>query len=254
LVLTNLGLVHWQRGQLERAAEYHREAVRLHRQSGSDYAIGLANLGRAVHDLGHSGPAVRYLTGALAQHRDSGDRGAEAFTCHTLATVYCDTGRFARAGELAGTAVRLARETDNRYDGATALNVLASVRRRLGDRATAVGLHGQALELARSAGIYYARAVALTGLADAFRPDRLDEASTKATEALDIALRHGYRVLEAHALAVLAAIAADRGDATAAAKHADSALALFRETGHRRGAAGVLALATEPDAEAPRAP
>ena len=62
-----------------------------------------------------------------------------------------------------------------------------------------------------------------------------------------MARRAGYRLLEGRALTALAAAVLAAGDAAAAARLADEALAVHRETGHRLGEAWAHLVLAEAD-------
>jgi DNA-binding SARP family transcriptional activator len=242
--LANLGLLYWDLGELERAAEHHTEALTIYRKLGSrtSDAKVLSNLGDTYHGLGRLADALDLLTQALALYRDTGDRGAEAETLRCMAAVHLDTGDTAQAIELAEAALKLSRETGYRRDEIYTLVTLGTIQQRLGRYREALANHRRALALARETDSQYPEILALIGIATAARSD-----SSPAHEALDLARRAGYRMLEGQALTALAGLALRYGDAAEAVRQGERALVVHRETGHRLGEARTLVVLAEAD-------
>jgi tetratricopeptide (TPR) repeat protein len=185
-------------------------------------------------DLGQFGEALDHLRLALTKHHEVGDRGAEVDTRNRLAVALCDTGELPGALEQAQEALTLARDIEYGRGEVDALNALGAAHQRLGHRGTATDHHQQALALARDTAHRYAEVRALIGLAAARRD------GSSAREAVDLAGRVGYRVLEGQARTVLAEVVLDEDEFGEAAALAARALAIQRETGHRLGEAAAL--------------
>ncbi|PSL53806.1 DNA-binding SARP family transcriptional activator [Saccharothrix carnea] len=225
--LNNLAIVAWQLGRLAESTDYFTEALRLGDEARAPQAIALAkgNLGELWHTRGDLDRASEYLTEALRVHREIGARVAEAGNLTTLAAVHNDRGDRAAAYEHGRTSLMLARDTGDRRIEAGALHVLGDIHRRAGQEGDALDCYRQAVELAREAEDDFLEAEALIGLG-------------RADEALAIARKAGYRVVEAKALTALARTA----PAEEAVVHARKALDLHRGTGHLAGEAHTLHL------------
>ncbi|RKT54010.1 AfsR/SARP family transcriptional regulator [Saccharothrix australiensis] len=229
--LNNLAIVAWQLGRLADSTEYFTQALRLRRQSQAPQGIALAlgNLGELWHTRGEPDEALRHLTEALGIHREIGARVAEAGNLTTLAAIHNDLGDLPAAYEHARTSLMLARDTGERRIEAGALHVLGDIHRRAGQEADALDCYRQAALLAREADDDFLAAEALIG-------------QGRAEEALAIARKAGYRVVEGKALTALARAELAAGNTAAADAHAREALEIHRSTGHRPGEAHTLLL------------
>jgi DNA-binding SARP family transcriptional activator len=234
--LANLAIAYQHLGDLRAALGRHADALAISRKIGSSHteAVNLANLGAVLHDLGQFGEAMDHLRQALSMHREVGDRGAEVETGNELAAVLRDTGDHSAALVHAQAALTLARAIPYPPGEVDALNTLGTIHLRLGHRSIAVDHHRQAHALARDTAHRFGEVHALIGLAAA----RWD--GVAAGQAIELANKVGYLVLEGQALTVLAAILLDQGESGEAADLATQALAAHRETGHRLGEAEAL--------------
>ncbi|GAB2813303.1 BTAD domain-containing putative transcriptional regulator [Lentzea nigeriaca] len=238
VALGNLGLVHWEMGRLAQASEHYTQALNRYREIGSRYgeAINLGNLGHVQRLRGFPGAAAELLTRALALHREGGNRSSEAQTLSRLAATHLDLGRVAEALENARAGLVLAQDTGDPRIEVESLAVLAGVDHRLGHRTDAIRHYRQALDLVRNTGDRYPEIEILIGLATVTAD--VDHAK----HALDLAERSGYRALQGQAMTALAGILLASGKAQDSRDHAQTALAIHRETGHRTAEALTLAV------------
>jgi DNA-binding SARP family transcriptional activator/tetratricopeptide (TPR) repeat protein len=201
--LVVLGRVLVEQGRFHDAEERHVEALALFRGLGSRYgeAISLAVLGETCRRLGRLTDAIDHLSSAVALCRSLGDRGSEADALRELACVHRELGHTARAESMALRAVELARESTDRRTEADALNALAAVHHSLGRPELAERTYREALRVARRCHTGPPEVAALIGLAAVADPVH---SGALLDEALDLARRGGYRVLEQEALALLA--------------------------------------------------
>ncbi len=200
--LTNLGNVRIDAGALAEGAEHLAAALDIYRRIGADNARAhvLNSLGCAYRYQGRLAEAVAHLEQALDLHRAAGSREGEADTLNNLAEAHLDAGRPEEARRLAEQSLAIATDAGDRRVEADACHTLASLERMAG-RAGA-GWDERALALARETGYARGEALALIGLAR----ERTAEAEELAGQALDTARRAGYRLIEAEAAEVLAAV------------------------------------------------
>jgi len=243
--LGNLGNVYHELGDLAAALDEFTEALAINRTIGSRHgeAINLSNVGAVSHDLGRFTEAADHLHLALAGHREVGDRGGEVDTRNRLAAVHRDTGDHSTAFEHAGAALSVARDIAYRSGEIDVRNTLGATHLCLGQRDAAAGHHRRALALAREIAYRGGEVQALIGLAEAVRDTKA------AREALTMAATTGYRVLEARARTVLAALLAELGSTAEATELARQAVAGHRETGHCLGEAIALRLLDDLEVE-----
>jgi DNA-binding SARP family transcriptional activator/tetratricopeptide (TPR) repeat protein len=238
----NLGMVYLYLGRLADADELYVRAMGLYREIGSrdGEALILGNLGEVRHALGRSAEARQHLEAALSAHREAGDLPCEADVLRCLATVHGDAGRYEEALHLAQTAQELARETGRRRLANEILNTLGTIQLRLGRPDEAIELHREALQDTLEG---YPRTDALLGMAAAQRSAGARAAAFMlAQQALALARRGGYRVLEGNAWAVIASTHLDGKDGDRALRCGTKAAEIQRETGYRLGEASAHAV------------
>ncbi|WP_416973001.1 BTAD domain-containing putative transcriptional regulator [Streptomyces sp. 4F14] len=240
VVLDNLGNVLRDLGRLTESLDCLLRAERLPPDLDSEHSRihRQANIGRALHLLGEPEKAARRFTKALRMARRSNDSGVEAYVLRLTASARRDSGDPDGALELALKAVELSDEDVDEYFRAAARVTLGGVLLALDRRDRAAEAYREALKLARERGAYDQEARALLGLASVAVPTDL----AQAREALALARRTEYVLVEGEALTVLARGALERGDRTTAATHAREALAVHRGTGHRKGQVQALGL------------
>ncbi len=228
--LGNLGAALWHQGDLRQALSLFTAAMELGGQLGSAHgrAVALTNLACVHHDLGLPDQSIRHLTTALDLHRETGDRGEEAETRAKLAEVYADTGLYDEALEQAHLARALARDARDRQREVDSLTAFGTTLHLLHHDADATAHYLEAVALARDMSYRFGEAKALIGLANA-RHDADD-----ARAALALTRRHGYGLLEGHALL---ALATTDPEPTSAVENTSLANTRFAETGHRAGQA-----------------
>ncbi|WP_338898418.1 BTAD domain-containing putative transcriptional regulator [Streptomyces sp. TG1A-60] len=238
VVLGNLAHVLRDLGRLSESLDCLVRAERLPAALDNQHnqIRRLADLGRTRHLLGDTTDAARHLQAALTMARECGDLGGEAYVLRLTAAARRDAGDLVRALELARAATALSDQDVDGYFRAAARLTLGSVLLALGRHDEASDAYRQALKLARDRGAHDLEARSLIGLASVRHP--LDH--EQAAEALDIARRTEYRLVEGEALTALARADLDRSEPTVAAAHAREALAVHRATGHRKGQALAL--------------
>lgn len=244
-VLSSLGHLFRQMGQLQHNADYCAEQVAVYRDldSGGVHSLAraLANLGAAELDLGRLDQASEHLSTALALHRDRGDRWGELNVVDELANARLAAGRLDDALELARDAVTMARELGEPRVEALASSTLGAVYHQQGRVESAVEYHTRSIEMARNTRSPDIEMKALIGLAAArLRLHQDEDASGCVLQALETASKVGYRVHEGDALVVLAEIRLTQGQYAEARDYARRALDIHRETGHRLGGARAL--------------
>ena len=187
--------------------------------------------------LGELDPARQHLDRAQQLFESVGERYGLTLTRCAVAKLHLDAGRHRSALECATATLQDALAAD--FHGCAALSLvdLVEARRCLGDHRQAVRDCGRAVQLARQGGHHTAEVLALIALAEAYLPDRLPErALASVAAARRLADRFGYRLLVGLALTVQAEIALATGDCIAAARYAQSALAIHRASGYRLAA------------------
>lgn len=163
----NLAQVHLAAGRLRQAGGHLWRALILHHQT--DYGRGstLEQLGIIFGRRAEYSHAVNALGRAFEHYRTIGNVNGQAMTLSALAVVRSQSG-FAEEGlEEAQRGYELVQETGDRVTEACVLNRLAAVQTGLGRCAEAVENHSEALSLATQTGARMPQTEALLGLSDA---------------------------------------------------------------------------------------
>jgi DNA-binding SARP family transcriptional activator/Tfp pilus assembly protein PilF len=243
--LQSLALVQWELGRLDEAAARNEEALTLASRldSGELTCISHGNLAEVYAAQGRIAEAREHLERAVSMSREFGDRSVEADFLGSLADVERLAGNRGRAFELAHAANALAHELGTTRYELRALNVLASLNDDIGRQPVAIQHSQTALRVADASTDRYPYVQALIGLGAAHcHQGQYDNARAWIERAVAESEESGYRMLLGLARTVLAEIELGRGRAAEAIAEAQRALAIHRETGHRPGEAGVLAL------------
>ncbi len=205
--LGNLGVLHFEIGEIETASDLHEQALLMNRRAGSKRgeAVNRENLAQVHLAAGRLGEASRHLWRALIlQHESDYGRGAtleqlgimfgrRAEDDHAVNALDRALGHYRTIGNLNGQAMTLAalaivrsqsgfaedglkeaergyelvQETGDRVTEACVLNRLATVQTDLGRHVEAVDNHNQALSLAVQTGARMPETEAMLGLSAA---------------------------------------------------------------------------------------
>jgi len=155
-----LGLVHFQRGQMEHAEYYFGESLRLEGKAArdnpgsgarpelmSDFARHMA----FVYDAtGQPQQALEYYRDALRIRRDGGLVDASMFAAVSYANALIEADRADEAGEFIADALRIADRINSPVGEMRALATRAKEREALGDPAAAVADYAAVRALAET--------------------------------------------------------------------------------------------------------
>ncbi|HEU4421674.1 MAG TPA: BTAD domain-containing putative transcriptional regulator [Pilimelia sp.] len=279
-ILGNVGIVHYDLGQLDLAADQLRAALAINKHTGrqATQANTLLNLGCVCYELGRLDEAHDHLSHALVLCRESLGSQAHGSALNNLALVCWLRGELDAALGHLTEALRIGEDIGLCNLQVDALASLADVHRTARHRTRALDHARWALALAQkidhprgeadahnalaaaqlclgrheAAIDGHARALDIARRIGARHPQAValtglatahrPRGRDYAHEALAVARQAGFRIVEADALTVLADIELTGGDADGAVGLAHRALAAHRETGHRVGAARTLVI------------
>ncbi len=236
--LGSLGLTYRFLGQVERAIEFHEQALAIAREIGDHWVEGFAlgELGNAHRDLGQVERALSYHKEALAIARETGSRGGEGAWLGNLGFVYHDLWQIEQAIGCHEEALAIARETGNRKAEGTWLGSLGFIYLDLGQVERALGYHEEALAIARETGDRRWEGIQLGSLGSAYRAlGQVEQAIKLHEEDLAIAREIGNRQSEGVSLDKLGLAYRDLRQFDRAIELHEQALTTFREISERRG-------------------
>jgi predicted ATPase len=196
-LLTDLGLLHHQLRDLDRAAAAYREALAIHTARGDRAAVArcTGNLGAVHHDARRYREALDHYQRALGDFRATGQRRMEGTFLSNLAVLLQEQGAFARARATYRAALeRLAGTGDRRLEAITRSN-LGLLAHEMGDLEQALRDHEAALATLRDLVDVRSQALALGRLALALAAlGRVDEAQASQRRAERLLEGTGDRV------------------------------------------------------------
>jgi tetratricopeptide (TPR) repeat protein len=150
IALQNLGTIAAQSGEWDTARERFRESVVCFQRAGDAWgeAITLNNYGRAALDHGNLMMAEELLEQAVGAARRVEDYDSAALATLNQAEAFAGMKRFARATELATTALAFYTTSGNALRCSEALRILGDIDVKQGEKARARERYTEALELA----------------------------------------------------------------------------------------------------------
>lgn len=164
--LNNLGTIYSDLGQLERAIQYHEQALFISREIGDKNTEGkrLSNLGSAYGDLGQNKRAIEYFEQALTIARKIGDKSGEGNRLSNLGTVYGAQGEVKNAIKHYEQALKIANEIDDKRSKGMILGNLGNVYRDIKDLDRAMDYYQQSISIQRGIGDRMGEANDLVGM------------------------------------------------------------------------------------------
>ncbi|MFI6497863.1 BTAD domain-containing putative transcriptional regulator [Nonomuraea typhae] len=238
----NLGAVYGQLGKLNAA---HRQLQRARQLLPDTDGMISLNLGEVCHLMGRHDEALEHLGTARARCEQAGAQAIMPVCLILLAEVHCDLARYGEALEFAKEGLARAHDIEDVLAQAAAHNILGRLHERTRRPVQAAGHYRRALELAGETHLV-AKVTALIGLADATVALGGDAAAI-ARQALELARKRSFRLLEGLAHTALADAALAAGDRAEAVRQGRLAMEIHRETGHRQGETRTLRTLGEAD-------
>jgi CHAT domain-containing protein/Tfp pilus assembly protein PilF len=229
--LNNIGSVYKDLGENQRALEYYKQALSLHRtvDNRDGEANTLNNIG-TVHDaLGEYKTALEYYKEALPLHQLTGNRDGEATTLHNIGRIYSALGEKHAALEYYKEALSLTRTVGDRAGEAITLNNIGSVYNTLGEWKIALEYYNQALALCQAVGRRAAEAYTLDNLGIIYAQlGEKDTALKYYKQALPLRRALGDRAGEANTMINIGGIYDNLGEKQIALEYYVQALSLTR--------------------------
>jgi len=241
--LSSLGVVCWQQGRYQQAADYFERSGALCRAVGdrAGEARALGHLGNVYWHQGRYQQAADYFERSGALWRAVGDRAGEARVLTNLGLVHYQQGNYQQAADYYQQALAQFRELNERVGEAYVLDYLGGAYQRQGHYQQAVDHHQQALAQVRELGDRRGEANVLDNLGVVYqRQGHYQQAVDHHQQALAQFRELGYHAGEAEALTHLGVVYHRQGHYQQAADHHQQALALSRKINERASEADAL--------------
>lgn len=152
--LKNLGWVYENTGDLDRAASYYQEALRLARSHSlaKQEAVALSYIGIIYIQRGQYEPALKCMFATLPILEKLGDQSLIANTHNYIGSIYFELKNFPKAREYYQKSLAVYRKENDESSLAVALNNLGSVYENTNKPQAALETYLQALALSQKVG------------------------------------------------------------------------------------------------------
>ncbi|MFF3867572.1 BTAD domain-containing putative transcriptional regulator [Micromonospora sp. NPDC001898] len=236
LALSGLGAMYADQGRLRPAAECFTAALRINERAGREASALSArgNLGMVLRQLGEFDEAASHLTAALTGYRLRSNMHGELSTLDEISQLHRQQAAPAAAVSAAREGYDVALIVRDQRAQVALLTTLGEAHLAGLDVSEATRCLLQSQAMARQHHYPYFDARAGVGLAGVLLHTGDRDAAQRACElARDTARTHGFRLLEADALAVHAHCLTGQ-DAQAAGRLVDEAVTIYRAAGADR--------------------
>lgn len=225
-VLNSIGATHYQEGKYELALEAFLNSLVIRREAGDQrgVAIVLTNIGKVYHDWRQFERALPTLVEAVAVAREIEDPGATGYALNSLGVLQVDRGDFAAARGHLHESLALYQAghpqlsaADSASGWSLAMLGLGLLHIREGNPVAALEPLGAVLAVAERTNSLRGQARTNLHLGQAYRTMGEGPRAIEAfTRSLDFARRGTQRTTSLEALAELASLEEDRGNAAVA--------------------------------------
>ncbi|MBK9117418.1 MAG: tetratricopeptide repeat protein [Betaproteobacteria bacterium] len=241
--LNAVGVVHYLRGDNERALPLLERSLALHRTTGN-----VNSAGRVAANIGHLHAAASRHAEALAAYEQAAQLSAQAGDDAGVATAKDGVGnllqaqgRFREAIAAYEDALRWAEKAGDAQSRAITLNNLANTQSEAGDGAAALKGYLAAAEAFERLDLPLYQALAYSNVAPILMAQGMsDQARTWLERALAIQRKAGSRPAEANTLLNLGTLLNDTGKTPEAIVAYEAARGIYRDVGDRKGEAIAL--------------
>ncbi len=242
-LLRQRGIVHWYRGELDRALECHQQGLAIHGELGNKRGIGDAfnNMGLVWQSKGNLEPALEHYQKGLVIFEELDDRRRIATSLSNMGNVYSIKGDLPSALECHEQSLAIREELGLNHDVLHSLINLGVLYQLKGDLERALQYYRRGLAISEEVGTRRGIALALGNLGEVHR---LKGDLTRALEyyqrSLSIYDELGARQDVARMLGNIGETHRQKGSPTRALEYYQRSLALNEEIGDKISTAGVL--------------
>ena len=231
-MLGTIGLAYRHLSQVDKAIEYHQQALMIAKEIGDRRNEGnqLGSLGLAYVRLGQVEKAIEYYQQALAISKEIGDRANEGTWLGNLGSAYADLGQVDKAMEHHQQALVIAKEIGDRPMEGRSLGNLGTAYADLGQVDKAIEYYQKALVIQKAIDDRQGEGNQLGNLGNAYADlGQVEKAIEYYQQALVISKEIGDRRGEGSRLGNMGAVYAALGQVEKARGYLEASLAIARE-------------------------
>jgi tetratricopeptide (TPR) repeat protein len=232
----NIGILYGIKGELDKALEYFRNALKLDEELGrkEGMAADLGNIGIVCQIKGELDNALEYHGKALKLNEELGRKEGMAADLVNIGNVYRIKGELDKALGYYGKALKLDEELGRKEGMAADLGNIGIVYQIKGELDNALEYYGKALKLDKELGSKEGMTNALGNIGIVYRIKGEHEKALEYFEkALEQDVELGRKEGIATALMNIGNVNFDKGELGKALEYYDKALKMFKEMGIR---------------------
>ncbi len=242
-LLHQKGIIHWFRGDLDKALEYHQQSLIVGEELDNKQGISdsLNNLGLVYFSRGDLDKALEYHQRSLAIKEELGNKHDIAKSLNNLGNVYSSRGDLDKALEYHQRSLAIKEELGNKHDIALSLLNVGADYQFKGDLNRALEYYQRSLVMSEKLGNKQNIALAINNLGNIWelRGD-LDRALEHFQRSLALYKVLGIKGNIALSLSNIGVIYRKKGNSREALRHYQQSLAICEEMGEDRLTAIIL--------------
>ena len=251
-VTSNVSLIHYARGEYDRALDLMLKVLGLYESVGDEKGQGIVlnALGNVYRKLGDSAKARERFSRALALAERTGHTPLTIGCLVNLAEIDVSEKRWDAALERNRKALELARAVGSRDSISVCLNNIGDVLRERGEAAAALGYYRESMAIFEEMNARPRLVVSHLNIGRlSLKVGSEREAETSLKKAFDLAAETGEKGLQKEAAEVLAGLYEARGDFRAAYRYRKACDELKEQVYSRENFAKISSLEARIDAE-----
>ncbi|MFW9808236.1 MAG: tetratricopeptide repeat protein [Candidatus Thorarchaeota archaeon] len=169
-LLSNAGVIHWYKGNLDRASEYYQHSLKISEKIGNKKGVSTAfnNIGLVYWTKGDLKQATEYYKKSLQIYEELHDENGIASVLNNLANIGTTTGELDQALEYFQRVLEIRRKFDNKSDIARCLINIGVAYRLKGDLDKSTDYYNKSLAIQEGLNIGQEFALALNNLGDIY--------------------------------------------------------------------------------------
>ncbi len=234
-LLHQKGIIHWFRGDLDKALEHHRQSLIISEELGNKQGISdsLNNLGLVCVSKGDLNQALEYHQRSLAIKEELGNKQEIAKSLNNLGNVYSKKGDLNQALEYHQRSLAIKEELGNKHDVALSLLNVGVDHQLKGDLNQALEYYQRSLEISEKLGNKQDIALAINNLGNILelRGD-LDQALKRFQRSLMLYKMLGIKENIALSLNNIGTIHRKKGNSKEALEYYQQSLAIYEKMGN----------------------
>jgi len=169
-LLSQAGVIHWYKGDIERAMECHQESLRIRQDLGDKEGVSVAfnNLGLVFWTKGDLDQAAEYYNKSLVIYEELNDENGVSRVLNNLANISSSKGDLDQALRYHQQSLDIKKRIASKQDIATSLINIGVIHRLKGDLDQAIEYYNKSLTIQQNLSVGPESALALNNLGETF--------------------------------------------------------------------------------------